>query len=430
MRNHKVLGNLPTPNVQSQFELCYQHPDHRKLPHVFKFSGGRSSAMLLMLLLHNSQLKANRGDVIIFNNTSAEHPSTYEFTILCKKIAEVKYKIPFFLTEFQTYEDAWLGRWRRAASYRLVKPSPYRYYRNRNSYGYKVNGEVFKEFVSWNSQLPTRFSRTCTEYLKLHTSVRFLQDWFGQCHTGRGPKRQTNRGVTRRLGHHYGSSKMPEPETYGRRAEIVRYHFSLPCYRESQKFSDFSDAPLKGFRNSHISPYVFDQKADFRGDRPMRFISVVGLRADEPVRVAKILDRNNTENDLKRLAEGEYVYAPLFDWEIEKQDVLNFWKKQVFDLNIPPETNLSTCVFCFMKGPRMIRDIARHSTGSGPSHIQWWADLESNYARVLESSQDPDRTTKFGFFGANSITYQDLIETVDISDKESQLSALPCECTD
>lgn len=430
MRDRKALRKLPKLCIYSHFELDYQHPDHKKLPHVVKFSGGRSSAMLLMHLLHSRQLRANRGDVIIFNNTSAEHPSTYEFTLLCKKIAEVKYKIPFFITEFQTYEDAWLGRWRRAPSYRLVKPTPYRYYSNRRSYGYKYNGEVFKEFISWNSQLPTRYSRTCTEYLKLHTSVRFLQDWFGQCNSDRKHKKHSKEGVTRRLGHFYESSKMPDPDSYGRRSKIVRYHFERPCFRESQRFQDYSDAPLKGFRNSYILPHIFDHKAEFRGDNPMRFLSIVGLRADEPVRVAKILARNNTENTPERLAEGEYVYAPLFDWNLNKQDVLEFWEQQTFDLNIPQEINLSNCVYCFMKGPRTIKDIARYSTGKGPGNIQWWADLESNYARVVRSTKDQRRTTKFGFFGANSVTYQDLIETVEVDNTNSSLTVLPCECTD
>ena len=59
-------------------EVVYRNPGHRALPHVVKFSGGRSSAMLLFCLLENRVLDAARGDVIVFNNTSAEHPDTYE----------------------------------------------------------------------------------------------------------------------------------------------------------------------------------------------------------------------------------------------------------------------------------------------------------------------------------------------------------------
>jgi hypothetical protein len=45
-----------------------------------------SSAMMLMKLLKNNQLNPKRGDIIIFNNTFAEHPATYEFTRKIKKI--------------------------------------------------------------------------------------------------------------------------------------------------------------------------------------------------------------------------------------------------------------------------------------------------------------------------------------------------------
>lgn len=61
---------------------------HKNKPHIIKFSGGRSSAMMLMNLLKNNKLNPKRGDVIIFNNTSAEHSATYEFTRKIQKIAE------------------------------------------------------------------------------------------------------------------------------------------------------------------------------------------------------------------------------------------------------------------------------------------------------------------------------------------------------
>ena len=423
---------LPSLQVDSQYQLEYQEEEHQALPHVFKFSGGRSSAMLLFTLLENRQLKARRGDVIVFNNTSAEHPSTYEFVRRCKLITEQRYKIPFFLTEFQTYEDAWLGRWRRAASYRLVKSSPHRNYSNRRSFGYRFKGEVFKEFISWNSQLPTRFSRTCTEYLKLQTSTRFLEDWFGRCAISKASSKRHSKehGSTKRLGHFYLASKMPRLEQYGKRAEIVSYHFDQPSFREAQRFQDFTSVPLKAFSPKHIRPFVFDQKAQLRGVNPMRFLSIVGLRSDEAVRVARVLERNNTPHEKGRLADGEYVYAPLFDWDITKSDVTSFWDAQDFDLNIPRDVNLSNCVFCFMKGPSSIKELAQHSIGEGPSHIQWWADLETKYARSVTSKSDANQTTSFGFFGANAVTYQRLIDTKEIKEPASGLSSLPCECTD
>jgi len=52
--------------------LTYRSEAHERLPHVVKFSGGRSSAMLLFTLVENRILKRSRGDVVVFNNTACQ----------------------------------------------------------------------------------------------------------------------------------------------------------------------------------------------------------------------------------------------------------------------------------------------------------------------------------------------------------------------
>ena len=98
-----------------EYQFRYRAKRHSTLPHVVKFSGGRSSGMLLFTLLKNGILNPNRGDVIVFNNTSAEHPDTYRFARDCRK-ASNGYGIPFYWVEFQTYEDARNGEWTRLPS--------------------------------------------------------------------------------------------------------------------------------------------------------------------------------------------------------------------------------------------------------------------------------------------------------------------------
>ena len=70
------------------YNFYYETEIHKEIPHVVKFSGGRSSAMMLFTLLEAGILNAERGDVIVFNNTSAEHPKTYEFTQKCKEFID------------------------------------------------------------------------------------------------------------------------------------------------------------------------------------------------------------------------------------------------------------------------------------------------------------------------------------------------------
>jgi len=67
----------PTNDHETVHNFCYDLAGHEDLPHVIKFSGGRTSGMMLFLLLESALLKAERGDVVLFNNTAAEHPATY-----------------------------------------------------------------------------------------------------------------------------------------------------------------------------------------------------------------------------------------------------------------------------------------------------------------------------------------------------------------
>lgn len=79
---------VDAPKFESGFP--YESLNHEDLPHVVKFSGGRTSGMMLFVLLESGLLKAERGDVVLFNNTSAEHPQTYDFVRRCKQVVERK----------------------------------------------------------------------------------------------------------------------------------------------------------------------------------------------------------------------------------------------------------------------------------------------------------------------------------------------------
>ena len=79
---------------------------------------------------------------------------------------------------------------------------------------------------------------------------------------------------------------------------------------------------------------------------------VVGIRADEPRRVAKM----------------PHLHKPLAIAGVTKQDVLAFWKRHPFDL----KADDSNCDLCFLKGmPQIMSTISKR-----PEKAVWWAKQE------------------------------------------------------
>lgn len=93
------------------------------------------------------------------------------------------------------------------------------------------------------------------------------------------------------------------------------------------------------------------------------WVNVVGLRADEQTRVVR---------QRKPSRERWTVAMPLAETGITKADVLAFWDRQPFDLELagPWEGN---CDGCFLKSRASIMRIFRDH----PERMDWWARMES-----------------------------------------------------
>jgi 3'-phosphoadenosine 5'-phosphosulfate sulfotransferase (PAPS reductase)/FAD synthetase len=101
--------------------------------------------------------------------------------------------------------------------------------------------------------------------------------------------------------------------------------------------------------------------------------AAIGLRADEPRRVAKVKN-GEWDNDYERV-------LPMADANHGLEDVTAFWSKQPFDLAFPPGNNVyGNCVGCFLKSRQRIDTIARES----PSALAWWVEQE----RKQQSKKD------------------------------------------
>lgn len=411
--------------------------------------------MLLFTLLHNKILKPERGDVVVFNNTSAEHPATYDFVKKCQRIAEDQYGMPFFWTEFQTFEDASAGEWARLPSYRLVLPKEHS---PKNPNGYHCGGEVFEEVLSWRRHLPLLFQRICTVQMKIAVTREFLADWFAA---------KTN---TERLGHYYDREMLRDDtvikmhnKNRGKTPDDVllekaAFMRARPAVRPAQRFAEYSK-PAKPFANKTLAGKAPGGKVALSGDNCADYVSFVGFRADEPARVARMQARNydrGADNNDPHIAapEGEYVYAPLAGIGIGRDDVKAFWQGQQWDLQLPHDVNLSNCAYCFLKGSKTLASLvanresvekqlpkALRAKPNTPADIHWWVTIEKKYGRDLVRENrkilNPKTAGKnpfIGFWGINArLSYEMLANAktpAALTKIAQEESALPCDCTD
>ena len=429
-------------SVPRMRKFSYDASAHEELPHVVKFSGGRTSGMLLFMLLENGMLRADRGDVVVFNNTSAEHPETYRFVARCKELVEERYGMPFFWVEFQTYEDARRGEWTRLPTYRLVKPVPCS---KDEPNGYRWRGEAFEEMLSWAGYVPNQHQRICTKNLKLETTKLFLRDWlFGE-------------EGNSRLGHYGDGSRLDDDEMYRRHKKYrgampqdiflqkKAYVRSRPVSRPEQAFADYSSA-TPASRSAAFQNGANGNGA-LTGECDADYISFAGLRADEPRRVARVRKRN-FDDPSSSDSNSEYVYMPLASLDLTREDVNSFWSAQSWDLNLPDEAGLSNCVYCFLKGAGGLQKIHNELRNDGvppknpalaytPSDIRWWIQMESLYGRniILEEREMRNKSQKglIGFFGLNNQFSYELVANASRGqgDIEGFLdTALPCDCTE
>lgn len=104
--------------------------------------------------------------------------------------------------------------------------------------------------------------------------------------------------------------------------------------------------------------------------------NMVGIRYDEPHRwsKSKSVERNEVFD----------IEHPLVRWKVTKPQVLAYWAKMPFDLQI--EDYEGNCDICFLKGKRKKQAIARKS----PERFDWWIrqEKETNASFVPDYTYD------------------------------------------
>ena len=83
------------------------------------------------------------------------------------------------------------------------------------------------------------------------------------------------------------------------------------------------------------------------------YLKSIGL--DKTNRVMAIGIRKDEEHRQSKNAEENEMIYPLIEWEVDKQDVLTWWEKQNFNLEIPE--HFGNCVWCWKKSYRKLMTV-------------------------------------------------------------------------
>lgn len=113
--------------------------------------------------------------------------------------------------------------------------------------------------------------------------------------------------------------------------------------------------------------------------------SLIGYRSDEPLRIVKMRDRNNTE------LERGFMTAPMNEAKTTKRKIIEWWSKQPFDLKLPDngagQTLAGNCDMCFLKG----RSIRKRLLNEQPWRGDWWIGWEKTIRPDKSSGARFDR---------------------------------------
>lgn len=94
-------------------------------------------------------------------------------------------------------------------------------------------------------------------------------------------------------------------------------------------------------------------------DKP-DYVTFVGIRADEPRRVAKMKDNKDEK------------ITPLATDGVTESKVWAFWNQNNFDLSLPKISGASNCDLCFLKGAGILAGLITQN----PQRAVWWASME------------------------------------------------------
>lgn len=209
----------------------------------------------------------------------------------------------------------------------------------------------------------------------------------------------------------------------GRANPIVRVVDYATASRDGEPFEALIDAlqllPNPVARTCTAFMKIKTLRSYLRGIGWDDWSIALGLRGDEPVRVARMRapGRDNT---------GGEPLVPLADAGMTVREVSAFWKSQPFDLRLPNmngKTMHSNCDLCFLKGPKQVLSLIREQ----PHRALWWMKQEQ---RIARASGDRGGAT----FRADRPSYAEMFRMAtnhgELFPFDDEETAIDCACTD
>lgn len=145
--------------------------------------------------------------------------------------------------------------------------------------------------------------------------------------------------------------------------------------------------------------------------------NMVGIRSDEPRRVAKI--RANPSGGKS----GPARVMPLAEAGITKRDVAEFWLRSTFDLGLPNMGGITmhgNCDLCFLKGAAQIQSLIAEK----PERAIWWARMETSItnAKITDGGRFRSDRPSYAQMAAFAAAQRDMFDPNE--------EAIACFCGD
>ncbi len=169
--------------------------------------------------------------------------------------------------------------------------------------------------------------------------------------------------------------------------------------------------PVTRFCTTVLKIRPFAQYLSTLGDS---WVQMVGIRADEQRRVAKIRSRPKEE--------GFDRVMPLADAGVTKDDVGNFWRNNSFDLGLPNMNGVTmhgNCDLCYLKGGSQILSLIQEK----PERAIWWAKMETMVSEMVDKKSG-------AVFRSDRPSYAEMMKFTQDQKPLFTDETIPCFCGD